>query len=74
MSEPLKFAVILRLFVERKGLTWNEAAKLCGIAPERMEKLASGQHEPRAADAVRLSQGIGIIWKASDFEERGMTI
>ncbi len=73
-QEPLRFAVVLHLFVKRQGLTWNEAAKLCGIPSERMEKLASGQHQPLAADAIRLSKGLKFNWEAADFEERGLTL
>lgn len=74
MNEPYKFSLILRVFVERRGHTWNEAAKLCGLSPERMEKLAQGQHVPLAPDIIRLSNGLGIKWKPEDFEERGLTI
>lgn len=73
-QEPLRFAVVLRVIVERRGQTWNEAAKLCGIPSERMEKLASGQHQPLAADAARLSKGLGIIWDPEDFEVRGLSL
>lgn len=73
-QEPLRFAVVLHLFVKRKGLTWNEAAKLCGIPSERMEKLAMGQHQPLAADAIRLSKGLGFAWEPDDFEIRGLSL
>lgn len=73
-TEPLKFALVLRLVVERTCRSWSDAAQKCGLSVDRMMKIASGQNEPRASDILRIQEGLGLKFKPKDFEERGISL
>ena len=73
-QEPLKFALVLRLVVERTCRSWNDAAQKCHLPEERLMKIAQGQHEPRAGDMLRIMNGLGLRFKPEDFEERGLSL
>ncbi len=72
--QPLKFALVLRLVVERTCGSWSDAARKCGMNVDRLERIASGQNEPRASDILRIMAGLGMKFKPSDFEERGVSL
>lgn len=69
--EVLRGALILRLIVERKGLTWNGAAKLCSLTEDRLKKIARGESCPLFPDVRRIEDGLGLAFKADDWEVRG---
>lgn len=73
-QDPLKFALVLRLVVERTCHSWSEAAQKCHLPVDRMKKIAQGQNEPRASDVLRIQEGLGIKFKPADFEQRGLTL
>lgn len=74
VMDPLRFALILHIIVDRRGLTWSAAAKLCGLSCDRLEKIARGQNVPLAPDVLRIMKGLGITFKAEDFEIRGLSL
>ncbi len=71
-AQPLKFALVLRLVVERTCRSWSEAAQKCRLPVDRLERIARGENEPRAGDVLRIMEGLGIRFKSSDFDERGL--
>lgn len=73
-QNPLKFALVLRLVVERTCGSWSEAARKCGLSSDRLERIATGQNEPRASDILRIMNGLGLKFKPTDFEERGISL
>ena len=72
--DPLRFACIARIIVERQYPNFSSAADRCGLTTERLTKLLRGDHEPLAADAFRLAHGLGLSFQPSDFEERGLKL
>ncbi len=71
MSQPLNFAGKVKLFRRAAGLTVAAAEKKCGLRAGRLEKIESGEHEPRAGDFLRILKGFRVSADAfdpSDFE------
>lgn len=73
-EQSLRFALVVKFFLERKGLTFADGAKRSGLTHERFKDILSGQHSPNAADALRISYGLEIRFEPTDFEERGLTL
>jgi len=68
----LRYAVFLDEYRRRRGWTIKVMAEKVGVSMDRMEALLSGQHEPKAGDAVRMERKLDIMWFPEDFERQDL--
>jgi len=74
VMDGLRGALLLRLFLDRQGVTWNEAAKASGLSFDRFKKIILGKHTPLFPDVRRIEDGTGFRFKADDWEIRGLSL
>jgi len=68
MTAALNFATKLDIYRRMKRLTIAGLAEKVGVTADRMEKLLSGDHEPRGGDVVRIERRLEIYFEPEDFE------
>jgi len=57
---PERFAMHLKLFRERRGLTQEALAKKAGISRAYLARLEMGRHDPPLSRLRKLAKALGV--------------
>lgn len=71
VMRTLKFGGKLDLYRRMHRLSISQLAEKVGVKYERMEDLLEAKHQPRAADVIRIMNGLNIFFEPEDFEQEG---